>query len=737
MFMKFSRIITLLLAVSLLLGSCATSGSLTDGTTAGSDNGGASTTAATSNTSDSGSQPTPDNIFDEDNIVLSFGALSDIHITANKNDDSESKFRAAITQLTEYAKKHDANGLDAIAIAGDITDNGTAAQVDLFAEIVSDMDVKNLMFATGNHDIRNTTGTMQGFINALEDEYFDNDVDESMLEYGARHCVLNGAHFIFIEPSAYGNDCPYNDKVLSWLDTTLADITATDPNAYIFVFTHPMLYDTCYGSTLSGGSWYTVHLTATLSKYPQVMTFGGHLHFPVNDERTIMQDSFTSLGCGSVRYLAIERGFSNMASATVPKDAYDVSSGLLVQVDGNGNVRITRMNFSGNSTFKEPWELSHPDSDGKHLTKYTKDRGDENQAPVLTKAPSLNVTLSASGAVTNSSVTVYAASDDDFAHHYKVVVKNLTLNTIENFNFLSDFYRHKQPSEMATELTFPLSISDLGAYRVEVTAIDSWNAESNMMYCEKLVGDVGGGSSEELPAELPAVYTDFEFVNGQITDTKNKFTVDIQGATIEDTTLTFAGATKTVSAFRVKQKGQHATLRFKDYNESTMTNFYNSSTGYTIEALYVNYSPSGKQGIVCGTQHGGVGLAESDGNPYYYTYTTDGNINASANVATSNTELTHIVCTSIYNASTNRTYTAVYINGELVVSGSEAGMVKVSANANIATALCLGADIASNGKGDDFQTSSFALADVKIYAESLNYKQVETAYQNAVTEFAK
>lgn len=737
MFRKFSTVIAILLALALLLPSCNTDNTpeYTDATTLGTntDDGGShsdSTTGTTAATTNPIIVPT--NIFDEKNIVLSFGAISDIHITSNSSDDSGAKFRAAVTQLRAQAEKHDVDGLDAIAIAGDVTDNGNVTEVNNFARIVDDMEIENLMPVTGNHDVRNESGSLRALLSVMSDDQLDCEVDRSMLQKGARHCVVNGAHFLFVEPRSYSNNVPYDSEVLEWLDTKLQNITTEDPEAYVFVFTHPMLYDTCYGSTLSGGSWYTSYLEDTLRSYPQVITFGGHLHFPINDERSIMQDRFTSVGCGSVRYLAIEHGFSNMASATRPKDAYDVSSGLLVQMDNNGNIRITRMDFSNESTFKEPWEISHPDANNTHLEKYTEDRKDANEAPIFTEVPVLDVEVSAMGIVTKSDIKIIAASDDDFVHHYKIVVKNLTLNTSNTYNFLSDFYRHSDPSDMADELIFPLSIAGVGEYRIEVAAIDSWNAVSAKMSCELTVEAVGGGTDT-----LPVVYTDFEFTGGQISDTNNKFTVDMQGATITDTTLTFAGTTKTVSAFRVLEVGQHATLRFKDYNASTMTNFYNSPTGYTIEALYVNYAPGGRQGIVCGTQKAGTGLAELDGKPYFYTYAIGGDINASSGSAASKTELNHAVCTAIYDAQSNKTYTALYINGELVASGVSNGEIKISTREDIATALCFGADIANSGKGDDFQTSDFALVDVKIYSDALNQNQVGTAYQNAVDNFKK
>ena len=445
-----------------------------------------------------------------------------------------------------------------------------------------------------------------------------------------------------------------------------------------------------------------------------------------------MQTEFTSVGCGSVRYLAIERGYSNMASATVPKDAYSVSSGLLVQMDANGNVRITRMDFSNNTTFKSPWELSAPTADNSHLAKYTKGRDKTNQSPVLEGTPEFSATVvSETGVITDAKLRVPAASDDDLVHHYRVVVKNINTGRSDTFSFLSDFYRHAKPSDMAKELVFPLDITEEGRYNIEVVAVDSWGAESEKISCDVTVGD----GEHELSSVLPSVYTDFEFADGVISDTNNKFTVDMSGASIMNTSVTFGGVTKTVSAFRVRAKGQHATLRFKDYNASTITNFYNSATGFAIEALYVNYAPSGKQGIVCGTQKAGWGLAESGGNPYFYTYIYSGDINASSSTAASKTSLNHVVCTVLYNASRNKTYTAMYLNGVLVASGALDGKLKVSQNADIATAFCFGADISNSGKGDDFQTTNFALADVKIYSDALNYKQVETAYNNALSDF--
>ncbi len=705
----------------------------TSGTTTGTTKPTSGTTTGTTTVT-----PTPaGKTFDENNIVLSFGAISDIHITGNGNaDDAESKFRAALNQLKAEASKHDKNGLDAVTAAGDIADTGKKSQVDIFSQIVRESGIENFMIIPGNHDhYSESSATLEYYMQSMGEYYFKNDVDRSMISKGARHCVVGGAHFFFIEPTHYGSNCPYDKDVLAWLDSSLKQVTAENPNAYIFLFTHPMIYNTCYGSDLSGGSWYTTYLTETLSKYPQVVTFSGHLHFPVNDERSIMQTAFTSLGCGSVRYLAIERGYSNMASATVPKDAYRVSSGLLVQVDANGNLRVTRMDFSNNTTFKTPWELAYPTSDGAHLTKYSADRAEANKAPALSGKPTLSATVSpTSGTISGATLTTPAGSDDDLVHHYNVTVKNKTTGQVQTYKFLSDFYRHPQVSGMAKTLTFPLDITSTGKYTVDVVAVDSWGAESDKISCEATFGNV----EDTLSAELPAVYTDFEFTGGTVTDTNGKFAITVNGASVVNTPLTFAGKTATVGALKVSNSGEHAVVKFKDYTASTLTNFYNSATGFSVEALYINYAPNGKQGIVCGTHSpGGWGLAENNGVPYFFTYVGSGSISISASKATSKTELNHIVGTVLYDSASNKTFSAIYINGELVASSSYAGKVGVHSAENIGTAFCFGADIGEGGKGTDFPMTSFALADAKIYAHALNYKQVETAYANAAENFGK
>ena len=733
--MKFKKILASVLCASFALSfaACGNAETTTDAavtTDAATTTTEAVVTTEATTTAQTTTQSTvdPNNPnFDPENIVLSFAALSDVHINI-ANQEGDNKLKSAISQLISEAKKDDADGIDALAIAGDIADTGSNTEVLRFAKIIKDnFPNKNVMLTTGNHEYYGNKVNMNNYYDALGKDYFANDVDYD-LSSGSRHCVVNGYHFIFIEPASYGNGCPYPQKTLEWLDTTLTSITSENPNAYIFVFTHPMINETCYGSDL-GPSWYTTYLTSTLEKYPQVVTFGGHLHFPINDERSIMQTKFTSLGCGSVRYLAIEGGYAN-ASGTVPDNAHSVSSGLLVQVDANGHCRITRMFFSQNTTFKEAWEISAPKADGSHLTKYTEDRANDNKAPVL--SGELKFTLAADPDIAAGNISLAAGTDDDFVHHYVIkVIDKASGTTVNTYNVLSDFYLKANPSDMSTEFSWTIAALPAGEYKVVVTAVDSWDAVSNELSVEFKIG----GEASELPSELPEPYADIDFEGGQAVDTKGKLDITVNNAVIADKELTFAGKTATVPAFSVEASGQHAVVKFKEYSASTITELYNGEKGFSVEGVFINRAPSGSQGVICSTQNGGWGIAQSNGATYLYTYIANTSSNMKAPKASSTTEMTHVVATFLYDSVTNKTSVALYLDGVLVSKEAKAGKILISPHTAAANAFVLGADIYTNGRGDDFKMTNFSLIDTKIYAEALNRNQVNTAYNNAVKNF--
>ena len=151
--------------------------------------------------------------------------------------------------------------------------------------------------------------------------------------------------------------------------------------------------------------------------------------------------------------------------------------------------------------------------------------------------------------------------------------------------------------------------------------------------------------------------------------------------------------------------------------------------------MFINRSPSGSQGAICGTQAGGWGIAQAEGVPYLFTYIAKGSSKITAQKASSTTEMTHAVATFKYDSATDKTTTALYLDGVLVARDTKTGKIAISTYPSAANAFVLGSDIDTNGMGQDFMMTDFSIIDAKLYAEALNRNQVQTAYNNALENF--
>lgn len=674
--------------------------------------------------------------FDAENIIFSFAAVSDTHINNNSTDAVAQKIKSAFKQLKARAALDDKNGLDAVFVVGDMINSGYQGQYgqtkyfrEVYESVFSPTEVP-MIYAPGNHDIPWTMSapfSVQNIDSYLGEDYFIKDVDkEAYEEEGNRHCVVNGFHVITLAPVS-SSPVTYTEATKIWLDETLAKITAENPNQFVFVLTHPMIQNTVYGSDL-GPFWYTSDITDILSKYNQVVTFGGHLHFPLNDPRSIMQTAFTSLGCGSVRYMAIEDGkYEDMAGTTTMNDKDEFSQGLLVQIDKNGNMRVTRMDFYHEAVIGEDWTVSYPTADGAHLTKYTRDRGNDanNAAPVMAEPEVILGTVS--GTRQAISFRFAAGQDDEFVHHYEVaIIDKETGNKIRSIKLLGDFYRHANTADMKKTWSRNFGTLPMGKeYVLTVTAYDSWNASVTVTKEFKTDGD----SSTTVTANLPAAYVDIDFAGGAIKDAKGRVTVKNKGASVEKVTVTAGGKSATVDALRVKSSGEYVLCTFNELGSEVAMKQW-AQNGFTVEAFYVMGQKGSAQGVVCGTESGGWGVAEDKtGKPYFITGygSLKYNTGAYAEKASSTSELVHVV--AVYDFDNKEE--SIYVNG--VLQSTQAINGDYCNGAGLAfNKFCLGNDIKKTGEGGDFACPDMTMVDVKIYDEALTAGQASTAYKNAM-----
>ena len=694
---------------------------------------------------DMGVPPGKSDVFDENNIAFSFGAISDTHITGTTNAYAQ-KFTAALRQLRDRAAAKDADGLDAVVVAGDLTDSPGATQTQtgyarqLYESVLSPKSVP-MIYTVGNHDANpsywwtsETYSKAQVMRTVLGADYFLFDAEDSVPAEECRHSVVGGYHILSITPNGT-NAVVYPFTVMNWLDRTLQALTEADPERFVFVNTHPMIENTCYGSLLgtpmgiaqsdiwsSSDSWATRGLTDILKKYPQVVTFGGHLHFPLHDPRSIWQGDFTSFGCGSVRYMAIENGkYQDMKSATVMNDCEQVSDGWLIQLDADGNMRATALDFLGQAIIGTPYEIPYPHTDKSHLAKYSSTaRAAANQAPVL-DADRLQLTTRQVGTSTSSTLQWDRASDDEFVHHYVLTVSKNGSQITEK-KYLADFYLHPQPSQMKETWSVALGSLPAGTYDVKLVAYDSWDASCT---CTKSFTVDGAQPIEK------GLYADIDFKDGVARDSKGKVSITNKGATFASTTVSHGGRSYTVPAMQAGT-GKYLQCQFNEFlSAAEMSAFM--SEGFSIEAMFVDKAPGAGSnpihGIFCGTQNGGWGLAlRASGVPYFVV--GEGSYNnyviLDASTTASKTELTHVVC--VYDPSAKTM--SVYVNGTARGSKSISGSFYPGAGVTC-NRFCLGADISLTDT-PDYPCTDMVITDAKFYSGALDAAAVQSAYTAAV-----
>lgn len=649
---------------------------------------------------------TDTSVFDPESIVLTFAALSDIHQNGDTTSDAGKKFASALAELKEsYA-------LDLFLIAGDMTDSGSEREISQFKttfKSVYDGDIP-VVYSLGNHDGQDGS-TAKRFFDIFSQGFFSKDISADTVTLGNRHAVVNGFHFITVEVQSYYNadgNCTYRASTLEWLKTQLELVVAENPDAPVFVATHAMIYGTAYGSTLpsTGTNWYTTALTDILNEYPQAVTFGGHIHHPLNDERSIMQDKFTSVGCGSVSYMAIESGYIQTGTSTVPTDARQYSQGLVVEVDSNNNIRFTRKDFYNKADIKDPWIVSGYGSE-TFLKEYASSRA-ESPAPVFGTDTDISMSTTVYQNYTcDINITFKSASDDDMVHHYDISVASGG-KEIAAYKLLSGFYLKPQVSLIPATQTAKLSLVPTGTdILITVTAVDSWENRSEPISCSMTTpGDKKPQSSN--PDAL-SLYADIVFgANGSVSDALRKLELEQNGASVSNAAFSYNGASFEAAALNITKAGEGLKCIMKELKTAgEVTAFFDG--GFTVEALYQNRSPSGTQGVICGTQSGGWGLAESSGQPYFIM--SNGSYQSVySGVAASDTELTHVV--GVYDSVGARML--IYVNGKLRGETPFAGTLNPGAGSTF-NVFYLGADVSANLSGGDFQMTDFSIIGARIY----------------------
>lgn len=348
---------------------------------------------------------------------LRFTVISDIHIAPTKCLERR-KFRTIFS--TMY--KLDSN-MDAIAIVGDLTDNGSEKEYNAFKKILKKNKKEEtiLVASMGNHE----QNTPSEFISVTGRNPREN-------------LIINGYHFITVSPrlsdDTYGGNRYNLDEI--WMREQLEYARLEDAYKPIFIFMHHGIKNTAYGTE----DWYTEDFVKLFNDYPQVIQFSGHSHYPLNSPKSIYQKDFTSINTSTTSYFELEAG---MMYGTIPPKAYTACQMMVIEVEGT-YVKVKKLDLSSGEYIGKDWTINT--SKGNTGFKYIESRSQKSIAPyfeenakiLINKVKRYGCTVTINQAKIKNTVEEHI---DDIVHSYKFdFIDKKTGDISYSFKVWSEFY---------------------------------------------------------------------------------------------------------------------------------------------------------------------------------------------------------------------------------------------------------------------------------------------------------
>ena len=385
---------------------------------------------------------------------LRFIVVSDVHYKM-ETDLEKDRFEKGMHFAYEYAASTPYPKIDAFFAVGDFVNRGSEEEMRKFKESL-DRVIKpetKITLTIASHECFCEDG-VDGAILRLKQIY--NQEPDNYFELG-------GCPFICLSTDRH---CRIDDDRKNWLRSCLKQAAAGGNRRPFFVFQHPHLTDTVYGSI----NWGNDDIIPILTDYPQVIDFSGHSHAPINDPRSIHQKFFTSLGTGSISYFELDE--FDFMYGTIPPDCYECSQYYIVEVDERNAVRILPVDILTEQFFHDGYMI--PTCWEPESFEFTASRSLTEAKPYFPADFSCSYTLSPEHIL---HITFpQAQTNGDRVNSYTLVLRSSEGDILAQKKISSSYYRTAMPETLSLELPFDYAAGD---YTLELFANGFWLTRSD------------------------------------------------------------------------------------------------------------------------------------------------------------------------------------------------------------------------------------------------------------------
>ncbi len=345
-------------------------------------------------------------------------------------------------------------GVDAFFGLGDFSSVGTLGDYENFVKVLKENVREDtvLINVLGNHEMKTENCT------ALFEEAFGHDIN-TVTEVNGFTCIgFSGERFL--------TEWTVTPASLAWLDNAIEEAESTAGDKPVFVFQHPHPFGTVYGSTL----WCNPGLNMVFAGHNKVVNFSGHSHFPMNDPRSINQNTYTSVGVGAMARFELDK---NYIIGQHPAGYEDAAQFCVIEATSNGSVRVRGYDVLSETFF---CDYFIEDVNDRSTFAYTyKNMKAHDTAPVFPADSTARAVQNENGDYVIS-FTQAVPAEGYIVHDYKLCIANENGEEVLEEHLLSDYFIINDDDTFS--FTVSADVLPAGNYTLTVTAESAYHIDS-------------------------------------------------------------------------------------------------------------------------------------------------------------------------------------------------------------------------------------------------------------------